>query len=95
MTSEVLKKLNKLTEKDLFLMKLRGENIFLGAVYYPRIMSDYLEKLVEMGAMTQRGDEYTPSIEIEIQFIEDSGKIASNVVLEEGKKFLMPSKWAM
>jgi hypothetical protein len=74
--------LNTLTEKDVFMMKLKGESIFLGIIYYPRILQYYFEKLAEIGALKLGvGGGYIPQIEIEYQSLDSFGSIPTNHVI--------------
>lgn len=82
-----------LTEKEVFKMKLRGESIDLGTIYYPRIMGYYLERLRDVGAI--RRDEMgllRPTIDI-VFYAADRNRDIENNLLEEGKAITIHQDW--
>lgn len=82
-----------LTEKEVFKMKLRGESIDLGTIYFPRIMGYYLERLRDVGAI--RCDEMgllRPTIDIVFYTVDENSDV-ENRLLEQDKTITIHKDW--
>ena len=86
--------LTSLTEKDVFLMKLRGETINLGEVFYPRFMGEYISRLVDMGIIKRTGAELVPIITIEVRIMAvRTPNGPRDYVFAAGEPFLVEERW--
>lgn len=86
--------IESLTEKDIFLMKLRGETINLGEMFYPRFMGEHISRLVDVGIIKRNGAEHVPIITIEVRIMAArTPNSPRDYVFAAGEPFLIEERW--